>query len=136
MSTNIFTPKFLLVFTLIILPCLNVQAGGGMSEEQMQQMMEQAQKIQECMAKIDQSAMDAFAAKAEKMHKDMEALCAAGKRDQAQSIAITYGKEISASKEMKGIKKCSEMATGMMQQMPMMQNLDKDYDKRHVCDGM
>jgi len=107
-----------------------------MSEEQMQQMMEQAQKMQECMAKIDQTAMEALAAKAEKMHKDMKALCAAGKRDRAQSVAISYGKEVSATKEMKAMVKCSEMATGMMQQMPMMQNLDKDYEKHHVCDGI
>jgi len=136
MYLKIFTLKSLLVLTLIMSLALIVQARQGMSEEQMQQMMEQAQKMQKCMDKIDQSAMDALAAKAEKMHKDMKALCAAGKRDQAQSVAIAYGKELSTSKEMKVMKKCSEMAAGMMQQMPMMQNLDKDYEKHHVCDGM
>ena len=136
MNLNIFTLKSLLVLAFIILPVLTVQAGQEMSEEQMQQMMEQAQKMQECMAKIDQTVMEALAAKAEKMHKDMKALCAAGNRDRAQSVAISYGKEVSATKEMKAMVKCSEMATGMMQQMPMMQNLDKDYEKHHVCDGI
>jgi hypothetical protein len=37
---------------------------------------------------------------------------------------------------MKEIIKCSEIAAGMMQQMPMMQNLNMDYEKSHVCDAM
>jgi membrane protein insertase Oxa1/YidC/SpoIIIJ len=61
MNLKIFTLKSFLVLTLIISPALTPRAEQEMSEEQMQQMMEQAQKMQECMAKIDQSAMDALA---------------------------------------------------------------------------
>lgn len=121
-----------LVFTLLISLALTVQAGGGMSEDQMQQMM----KMQECMAKIDQSRIEALSARAEAMNKEVKALCAADKRDQAQDIAIQYGKEISASPEMQEMKRCGEMAKGMIQQMPMMDDMDKDYADRHVCDGM
>ncbi len=60
MNLKIFTLKSLLVLTLIISPALTVQAEQRMSEEQMQQMMEEAQKMQECMTKIDQSAMNAL----------------------------------------------------------------------------
>ena len=113
-----------------------LQAGQGMSEQEMQHMMEQAQKMQECMARIDQSAMEAQAAKAEKVHKEMKALCDAGKRDKAQNLAIDYGNEVSKSKVMKEMKKCSEMADGMMQQMPMMQDMTNNYENQHVCDGI
>lgn len=112
-----------------------VQAGTGMNEEQMQQMMEQAHKMQECMAGIDQSALDALAARTEKMEQEVRALCDAGQRDQAQKLAMKYGKEISAAPVMKDLQKCGEMAKGMMQHMPMM-DLHDDLEDRHVCDDM
>jgi hypothetical protein len=135
MIVKTFTPKFL-ALTLIATLSMAVQAGGGMSEEQMQHMMEQAQKMQECMARIDQSGLDALAARADAMEKEVKALCDAGKRDQAQKLAIKYGREISASPEMQALQKCGEMAQGMMQQMPMMSDLGQEYDDQHVCDGM
>lgn len=107
---------------------------AGMTEEQMQQMMEQAQKMQECMAKIDESGMEALGAKAEAMEREVKALCDAGKRDQAQKQAIKYGKEISAAPEMKQLQKCGEMAKGMMQHSPMMSM--EELESRHVCDDM
>ena len=128
--------KSFIVMTLVISPPFTLQADQGISEEQMQQMMEQAKKMQECMAKVDQSALDVLAVKSEKIHKEMKALCDAGNRDQAQKTAIAYSKEISTSKEMKAMKKCTEMATNMMQDMPMMQDMDKDYKKLHICDGI
>jgi hypothetical protein len=125
------------IFPVVMLASMSmaVQAGGGMSEEQMQQMMEQAQKMQECMARIDQSGMDTLTAKAEAMEKEVKALCDAGKRDQAQKVAIQYGKEFNAAPEMQELQKCSEMAQGMIQQMPMT-DLQEDLENRHVCDDM
>lgn len=135
MLTRQFTLKFLSLFALLIYADL-LHSGQGMSEEEMQKMMELSQKMQECMARIDQSAMEAQAAKAEKMHNEMKALCDAGKRDKAQKLAIDYGKEVSQSKVMKEMQKCSEMAAGMMQQNPMMQDMISDYENQHVCDGI
>lgn len=119
-----------LIVVLLASFAATVQAGGGMSEEQMQQMM----KMQECMARVDQSRLEALSAKAEVMDKKIRALCSAGKRDEAQNVAIEHGKEISASPIMQEVKKCGEMAKGM--QMPMMDDLQKDYADRHVCDDM
>ena len=130
-----FILKFLSLFMFLIYADL-LHSGQGMSEEEMQKMMELSQKMQECMARIDQSAMEAQAAKAEKIHNQMKALCDAGKRDKAQDLAIDYGKEVSQSKVMKEMQKCSEMAAGMMQQNPMMQDMIADYENQHVCDGI
>ena len=136
MNFKLFTLKSLLISALLMLSATAVQAGQNMSDEQMQQMMEQAQKMQECMSRIDQSTMEAHAARAEKINKEMKALCASGKRDEAQTMAVDYAKEIRDSKDMQIMKKCSEMVSGMMQQMHMMYDMDKDYEKNHVCDAM
>jgi len=116
----------------------SVQAGNaGMTEEQMQQLMQNVEKMQECFAKMDQAAMQSLTAKGEKMQAEVKALCATGKRDEAQSKAIEYGKEIANSKEMQEMKKCSEMAGDMMQQMPMAPGTDGDFSEMgHVCDEM
>lgn len=111
-------------------------AAAGMTEEQMQQMMESAQKMQECMARIDQSAMDKLSVQSEKMQAEIEALCTAGKRDAAEDKAMKYGKEIAGSKVMQQMKKCGEMGQQMMQQMPMMPGAEGNASGMgHVCDG-
>ena len=102
--------------------------GQQMSDEQMQQMMEGAGKMQECMAKIDQKDMDAITAKSEKVNGEIKKLCAAGKRDEAQITAMDYGKEMAASKEMQAMQQC-----GMANQMAM---TDPGEKPGHVCDGM
>ncbi|OGT74842.1 MAG: hypothetical protein A2W76_00100 [Gammaproteobacteria bacterium RIFCSPLOWO2_12_47_11] len=138
MITKSFIWKSVFIFlfcTSLIQPALADNA--GMTEEQMQQMMQNAEKMQECFARMDQSAMQSLNAKGEKMRAEVEALCAAGKRDEAQSTAMNYGKEIAKSKEMQEMKKCGEMAQEMMQQMPMPPGAEGDFSGTgHVCDGM
>jgi hypothetical protein len=77
--------------------------------------------------------MDALTAKGEKVNTEIKNLCAAGKRDEAQKMAIDYGKEMSASKEMQAMQKCGAMAQGMGPQHPGPGNGAK---QGHVCDGM
>ncbi len=107
-----------------------VHAGAGMSDEEMQQMMAGAQEMQKCMAGIDQSQLEKLSARAEAMDEEVKELCAAGNRDEAQSVAIEYGKEISTSPVMQDMKKCGEMAKGMMP------DIEKDLADRHACDGI
>ena len=64
-------------------------AGGGMTEEQMQKMMQDVVKIQECMSKIDPAVMQRMEAEGNKMAAQVDALCAAGKRDEAQQKVIS-----------------------------------------------
>ncbi len=117
-----------------------VSAGPqGMSEEQMQQMMQQAEAMQQCMAKIDQSALPELEAKGRKMQAEIEALCQAGKRDEAMATGMKYGAEISSSPEIQAMRKCSEMAPQMMAQMQsMMPEIpdEEDDSSGHICDEM
>ena len=128
MITKYLMTKILLLSVLWIPMALFAQ-DEQMSEEQMQQMMENAGKMQDCMAHMDQQAMDAFAAKGEKVNAEIKKLCAAGKRDEAQKMAVDYGKEMASSKEMRAMQQCG----GMVNQMAMAGNGEKPG---HVCDGM
>lgn len=127
-----------LFFGLISLP-LTVSAqpyGGGMNPEQMQQMMEQMQGMQDCMANIDQAELDAFQRKAEEMDAEVKALCAAGKRDAAMARAMAFGKEAAGNPAMKDMQKCGE---GMKQMMPNLPHSAQPRDTntgkpRHICD--
>jgi len=123
-------PKFpmpkILLLSVLCMPLALFAQDEQMSEEQMQQMMENAGKMQDCMAQMDQQAMDAYAAKGEKVNAEITKLCAAGKRDEAQKMAVDYGKEMASSKEMQAMQQCG-MATPMTGQ---------GEKPGHVCDGM
>ena len=110
---------------------------GRMNEAQMRQMMQDAQKMQECLADIDQSAMEALAARGKKMEAEVKTLCKAGKRDQAQDRAMAYGREVNASKEMQAVKKCGNMAQQMMKNSPWISNEDgMGSGEGHICDRL
>ena len=117
---------------LMLLPASAALAAPQMSDEQMQQMMQNAQQMQDCMSQVDEGAMQAFEDRAEQMDKDIKALCAAGKRDEAQAKAMAYGKEMAASSTMKAMKQCGDMAMKMMS--PAATAVTGASASHHVCD--
>lgn len=126
--------KQTIVFFMLWLP-LSVLAEnmGEMSEEQMQQMMQQAQGMQTCMQNIDQAEMQGFEQRAKQMHSETQALCASGKRDEAMQVAMDFGKEVSSSKAMQEMKKCGE---GMKNMMPKIIAQASEQQKAgHICDN-
>ncbi len=131
--------KKLAITLLCLTPIISfAQNPMGMSEGDMQKMMQQMQQAQACMEKIDQSELEVLEKKAEKFEAEIKSLCASGKRDAAQERAKVYIKEIVNSSAVKEAKRCGEMMKGMMQGMmqdePFM-NQDKDYSSQHVCDS-
>ena len=109
-------------------------AAPQMSDEQMQQMMQNAQQMQDCMGQIDDADMQAFEDKSEAMDKEIKALCAAGKRDEARAKAMAYGKEKTASPVMKAMKQCGDMAMKMMP--PAATAMTGASASHHVCDDL
>ncbi|MGZ8159610.1 MAG: hypothetical protein ACXWT1_02550 [Methylobacter sp.] len=109
---------------------------GSMSEEQMQQMMQQAQGMQACMQNIDQAEMQAFEQRAKQMSAETQALCASGKRDEAMQTAMAFSKEVSGNKAMQAMKKCGE---GMKNMMPKIAAVDRNDEHgksgHHICDS-
>lgn len=106
----------------------------NMTEEQMQKMMEQAQKMQACVSQIDPAVMEKMAKQGEALQAEISALCKSGDRDGAQERAMAYGKEIMNDEGMQAMKKCGEE---MAQTMPQMNFAKDDGDKKqgHVCDN-
>ena len=77
--------KKLAITLLCLTPIISfAQNPMGMSEADMQKMMQQMQEAQACMEKIDQAELDVLEKKAEKFEAEMKSLCASGKRDAAQ----------------------------------------------------
>ena len=126
-------------FTKIIILVLPAMAGAqnfqNMSEADMQNMMQQAQKMQACMAEIDQSEMKKFEQRANQMQTKVETLCASGKRDEAQEEGIAFAREISSNESMEKMQTCSKMMEGTIPGMPTMpQNASGEGDNQHICD--
>ena len=113
----------------------NYPGMGGMSESDMQNMMQQAQKMQTCMQGIDQTRMKAFEQQARTVEAEVKSLCADGKRDDAQQEAVTFAREMSSDPDIQKIMECSKMMSGMMPQMPYLEQASGNIESAgHVCD--
>jgi hypothetical protein len=104
----------------------------AMDEAQMQQMMEQAQKMQTCMADLDRVALEEMKQESDALMSEVKALCDAGERDEAQDKAIAWGKKIARSDQMQQMKKCGEMMQGVMPMQP--PTPDELAARGHICD--
>ena len=124
-----------ILFTFSIATSAQNSGGMQMNQAQMQQMMQQAREMQNCMANIDQAELQAFQQKAEQMQAEVKALCSAGKRDAAMTKAMAFGKESMSSKVMQDMKKCGEGMKNMMPNLPAIAQSDDDgSEPRHICD--
>jgi hypothetical protein len=104
-------------------------------EKEMQVMMEQMQKMQDCMQKIDSTEITTAEQLAMKVSTEAKALCADGKHDQAQEHVISFSKQLAKMPALKELRRCSEMATGMAPMMPILDQYKTDnFVQYHVCD--
>ncbi|MFA6162950.1 MAG: hypothetical protein WC685_05950 [Methylobacter sp.] len=123
--------KKLITITFLLLPIVAVaQDIPDMSEEMMLQM----QNMQTCMEGVDQTALQSFEQRSSQMDSELKALCASGKRDEAQQLAISFGQEMAKTSALQEMKRCGEMMKGVaMPNMPIVK--DTDYSIHHVCDN-
>jgi len=119
---------------LAVLSLAAMSAGQQMNEADMQRMMQRAGEMQACMAELDESALQALQSESEAKAAEVEALCAAGERDEAQDAAMAYAKEIAQSSEIQQMRKCAEMMRDVMPAMPKAFPTVQEMDERHVCD--
>jgi cytochrome c556 len=126
----------LLIALLLILPALaSAQNFQNMSEADMQNMMQQAEKMQACMAGIDQSDLEKFEQRANQMQARVDTLCASGKRDEAQKEGIAFAREVSSNESMKKMQTCGKMMEGTMPGMPtILQDAPGESENQHICD--
>ncbi len=85
------------------------------------------------MQNVDQAKMKVLEQRSYQIEADIKSLCASGKRDEAQEKVISFGKEMAKDTTMQSMRKCGEMAKGMMPKMPFVDQ-GKDRSSHHVCD--
>ncbi len=125
----------ILAILLFLLPMvLLAQNYRGMSEEDMQKMMQQMQAAQSCMENVDQSRMRELEQRSRTMEAEVKSLCAEGKRSEAQKMAISYGKEIAEDRTVQELRKCGDMMKGSMPKMPYMNQPQERDSSQHICD--
>ena len=128
--------KSAVIILALLLPVSALaQNPKSMSQGNMQNMMQVMQKMQECMASIDQAKLQEIQVQSEKLSKDIKSLCSKGQRDKAQKMAISYGRKMASDPTLKQMQKCGEMAQGAMPMMGEVKTYDeKEYANKHVCD--
>jgi hypothetical protein len=110
-------------------------AQQGMDPETMQKLQEMAA----CMAQIDQNEMKAMEKETEAFEAEAKGLCKSGKRDEAQKLAMEFGKKIVNSPVLVTMRECTEgLADSLKGMMPDMsaEKMTKDFSNKHVCDDM
>ena len=120
----------LIALLSVAVPTVIAQAPN---EAHMQKMMEQAQKMQACLAEVDQGSIEALRAESEQLAQKVSALCDAGKRDEAQGQIVAYSKKAAASPELEEMRKCGELMTGMLPDLKIPHTQDLTGNT-HVCD--
>jgi hypothetical protein len=126
--------KISAIILLLLMPIVTfAQNYQGMSEEDMQKMTQQMQKMETCMQNVDQAKLKVLEQRSYQFDAEVKSLCASGKREEAQAKAISFGKEIANDPTMQAMRKCGEMMKGMTPKMPFMDQ-HKDSSSHHVCD--
>ncbi len=112
----------------------------GINEADMQKMMQQAQKMQACMANVDRSKLKELENKGRQLEAEINELCAAGKRDEALSTAMREGLKMSNDPAVKAMRECSDLMPDISSMMPKIPypggngGEDKDESDGHICD--
>ncbi|MCG6900777.1 MAG: hypothetical protein LJE75_12365 [Gammaproteobacteria bacterium] len=120
---------------LLILPCICVaQNDQDMSDTDTQKMMQQMQQAQACMASIDQAELKKFEQQATQMDTSIKALCASGKRDEAQEEAVAFARDVSNNPSMRKMQECSKMMSSMPGMPAIPQSAAGEDNNRHICD--
>lgn len=100
--------------------------------EELAQAMQHAQALQACLAKVDQDAIEELRRRGEALGEETKALCAAGRRDEAQSRALAAGQSIAESPAMRALGECSEMVRAIVQHPAIAEAVEGRAG--HVCD--
>lgn len=126
----IMTPMLFLFSSLTL-----AQNYQGMSEEDMQRMMQQAKKAQACMQNVDQTKLQALGDEAKQVESEIKTLCAEGKRSEAEKRGYSFAREMNTNPDVAEMRKCGQMMRGMMPNMGFVDKASKESGG-HICDDM
>ena len=82
---------------------------------------------------LDQSELDKLAKRSEQVEKEIDELCAAGKKSKALKTAVAFAREAAKNPALQQMQKCGEIAKGEIPGMP--DSFDQeDYSEQNICD--
>ena len=117
----------LTLFTLSVLVSAQQFPNMNMGNEaEIKKMMESMQKMQKCMAKINKNELKTMQQKAEKLEREVQALCKKGERKQAQAKATTAFNKFKNDPFSIKLKECTDILENISPK--------DDITETHVCD--
>lgn len=122
-----------LLFGSILMSSVVFAQQPELNQQQMQQLMQQAQQMQACMSRIDQQALMAWSEKAQAVNTEIKSLCKTGLQDKALDVAIDFGRTMAKNENLKIARECGEMARGMIPDMQYPTSKE-EAKERHICD--
>jgi len=126
-------PLINLLFGSVLVSSVVFAQPPELNQQQMQQLMQQAQQMQACMSRIDQRSLMAWGEKAQAVTAEIKSLCTAGQRDKALDLAIDFGRTMANDDNMKIAQECGEMARGIMPGMTFPTSKE-EVKERHICE--
>ncbi|MDX1346997.1 MAG: hypothetical protein R3189_01975 [Thiomicrorhabdus chilensis] len=133
--SNLIRTLFLTTLFAALMPAY-AENMSSMNSQGMQQMMMQMQKMQQCLQQVDENELRAYENQINQLETELKALCQAGKRDEAQSKAVEFGKQINQSKAFQQIQKCTQemQDNDFMPSFPTLKTDEKGQPQGHICD--
>lgn len=126
--------RTIIVILFLVFPVTIAAQNAQMQSADMQKMM---QKMQQCMAKVDQAELEKLEQDGKKFETTLKKLCKEGKRNKAQKMAITFSKQTKKNPALVQMKKCAEISKKMIPAGVMPEEEEKfDPSKGHVCDDI
>lgn len=99
-----------LLLSMVLLAGIAPAYAQAPDPAQMQRMMEGVQAMQRCVAQIDEKALQRLEQRGEQMESEIDSLCAAGKRDEAQRRAVAFGVEFMNDPAARLMNSCARQA--------------------------
>ena len=87
------------------------------SQADMQKMMQQAQKMQACMAEVDQAELQAMGERAKEVSMEIDGLCEKGDETGAIRTALEFSEEMQSNAAVQQARACAEDLPDMMKDM-------------------
>lgn len=84
----------------------------------MKKLQEQAEAASRCMEDIDEKKIRALQTRTEAVAKEIDALCAAGKKDEALKKGLSLSRELQNDESVKKVAACSQQLGETMKDMP------------------
>jgi protein tyrosine phosphatase (PTP) superfamily phosphohydrolase (DUF442 family) len=105
------------------------------SEQEVEQMKDDAKVIESCISRIDQTEYKGLQRRINAAQGEVKMLCQSGQRDKAMTVAIEFAREIASDKNLQAMRECSQMIGRPLPPLPYQEQDLKDKAE-HICADM